>query len=185
MLAGPGSVRLCANAWCYAVLVALLSISYASNAADNFPLRPPDTSSPRATLQGFIQATDDIYRHLAVALEGMPESDRLLPKCRGTASVADALGDASKGFAVPRPERCGAGAAKHRPAERLLQLKEILDRIEVPVFADIPDRDVMAQVSPKRWRLPNTEIDIGVIGKGPVRASIWCPRRRSIACPEF
>jgi MscS family membrane protein len=173
MLAGPGSVRLCANAWCYAVLVALLSISYAANAADNFPLRPPDTSSPRATLQGFIQATDDIYRHLAVALEAYAESDRLYQNAEEQRAVADALGDASKALRFLDLSDVAPVLQNTVPAERLLQLKEILDRIEVPVFADIPDRDVLAQVSPKRWRLPNTE---------PVRASIWCPRRRLIAC---
>ena len=42
-----------------ALLVFLLALPCAANAADKDPLRPPDTSSPRATLEGFIAATDD------------------------------------------------------------------------------------------------------------------------------
>ena len=50
---------------------------------------------------------------------------------------------------------------------RVLQLKEILDRIELPSFDAIPDRDAMARASSKRWRLPGTEIDIALIETGP------------------
>ena len=46
------------------------------------------------------------------------------------------------------------------PVERLLQLKEILDRIEVPAFDEIPDRAAMERMSAKKWRLLNTEIDL-------------------------
>jgi MscS family membrane protein len=52
-------------------------------------------------------------------------------------------------------------------AERALELKEILDRIELPQFDQIPDHDAMAKASAKRWRLPNTEIDIVLIEVGP------------------
>jgi MscS family membrane protein len=50
--------------------------------------------------------------------------------------------------------------------ERVIQLKEILDRIELPSFNDIPDRQTMASSSAKRWRLPDTEIDIILIESG-------------------
>ena len=43
--------------------------------------------------------------------------------------------------------------------ERLLQLKEIQDRIDLPPLADIPDAEAMARLPYKRWRLPGTEID--------------------------
>ena len=104
---------------------------------------------------------------------------------RNCESVADALGDASKALRFLDLSDVAPVLQDTVPAERLLQLKEILDRIEVPVFADIPDRDVMAQVSPKRWRLPNTEIDIGVIEKGP-RAGEYLVSAETIdRLPEF
>jgi MscS family membrane protein len=39
--------------------------------------------------------------------------------------------------------------------ERLIQLKEVLDRIELPAFDDIPDREAMARSSAKKWRWAN------------------------------
>ncbi len=45
-----------ALSWAYAVLIAaLLSLAPAAHATDDNPLRPPDTSSPRATMQGLIE----------------------------------------------------------------------------------------------------------------------------------
>ncbi len=47
------------------------------SASDDYPLRPPDTSSPRATLQGFIERTDEIYSRMQNVMEGYAESGRL------------------------------------------------------------------------------------------------------------
>jgi MscS family membrane protein len=51
--------------------------------------------------------------------------------------------------------------------ERAIELKEVLDRIELPSFEAIPDQDAMARASSKRWRLPGTEIDLALIENGP------------------
>ena len=51
--------------------------------------------------------------------------------------------------------------------ERILQLAEVLNRITVPAVADVPDRETMVRLSSKRWRLPDTEIDIALIENGP------------------
>jgi MscS family membrane protein len=51
--------------------------------------------------------------------------------------------------------------------ERLVQLKEVLDRIDIPAMADIPDQQQMTHNALKRWRLPNTEIDIVLAENGP------------------
>ena len=119
----------------------------AANAADNLPLRPPDTSSPRATLQGFIQTTDDIYRRMAVVLEDYGKSDRLYPSRREQRKQVDALERRVEGFCGSSTyPACAPVLQDTVPAERLLQLKEILDRIEVPAFADIPDREAMARM---------------------------------------
>src|SRR4051794_37584344 len=69
--------------------------------------------------------------------------------------------------------------------ERVIQLKEILDRIDVPAFEDIPDRDTMARISAKKWRLPSTEIDFVLIGDGP-RAGEWLISPETMdRLPEF
>lgn len=74
MVLGTKSVRCSAR-----VILAslLLCIASAAGAVDLYPLRPPDMSSPRATLQGFIAATDEIYRRMAGLLEHYAESNRL------------------------------------------------------------------------------------------------------------
>ena len=148
-----------------AILLGLAPV--AARAADENPLRPADTSSPRATLQGFIESTDHIYRNVTGALESYLASDRLYlgPDERekhrtGFMRASDAMRymDVSQ---VP-PVLLDTVAM-----ERLVQLKEILDRIEMPAIADVPDQQQMAQMASKRWRLPNTEIDIVLVENGP------------------
>ena len=61
-----------------ALLVGILLCSTGSpTAADTGPLSPLDTSSPRATLQGFIETIDGIYAGLADLFDGYAKSDRL------------------------------------------------------------------------------------------------------------
>src|SRR5215472_5768631 len=63
---------------CFATLVGLLSgLCCAAKAADPNPLSPLDTSSPRATLQGFIETVDGIYVGMADVLQEFQNSDQL------------------------------------------------------------------------------------------------------------
>ena len=146
---------------CTAVLVLLLlAIPCAASAADKDPLRPPDTSSPRATLQGFVAATDDAYSRMAGVFRAYGESDRLYPSSEERKNQIAALRDAPKAMQYLDLSNIAPVLKDTIAIERLLQLKEVLDRIDIPAFADIPDAAGMAQLPSKRWRLPNTEIDI-------------------------
>jgi MscS family membrane protein len=49
----------------------------AAEAADPNPLSPADTSSPRATLQGFIGTVDDIYAAMTAVFQEYAESNQL------------------------------------------------------------------------------------------------------------
>ena len=71
------------------------------------------------------------------------------------------------------------------PAERALQLKEVLDRIELPPLQDIPDREAMARASLKRWRLPGTEIDFVLIETGPRAGEFLVSAETVDRLPEF
>jgi MscS family membrane protein len=71
------------------------------------------------------------------------------------------------------------------PIERLLQLKEILDRIELPAWKDIPDADAMARLGSKRWRLPGTEIDFVQIQDGPRAGEYLVSAASMDRLPEF
>ena len=71
------------------------------------------------------------------------------------------------------------------PVERLLQLKEILDRIELPALADIPDAEAMARRALKRWRLPGTEIDFVLMQDGPRAGEYLVSAETMDRLPEF
>lgn len=168
-----------------ALLLCLLAISIAASAADKDPLRPPDTSSPRATLQGFIGATDDAYSRMAGVFEAYGNSDRLYPSAEERRNQMAALKDAPKAMQFLDLSNIAPVLKDTIAIERLLQLKEVLDRIDVPAFADIPDAAAMAQQPSKRWRLPNTEIDIVLEDKGD-RAGEYLVSAATIErLPEF
>jgi MscS family membrane protein len=151
-----------------AVLIGLLlGFSCAPKSADFNPLRPVDTSSPRATLQGFVEAVDELYLHMTGVLKSYTASDRLYftPEERRTQ-----LTNLSKALSAIRSLDTSDILPVLKDAvavERAIQLKEILDRIKLPSFDEVPDRETMAQSSAKRWRLPDTEIDIVLIESGP------------------
>ncbi len=46
-------------------------------------------------------------------------------------------------------------------------LREVLDRIDIPAAAEIPDRAEMTRLGLKKWRVPDTEIDLVLIEDGP------------------
>jgi len=69
--------------------------------------------------------------------------------------------------------------------ERALQLDEVLVRIKLPPVEDIPDSDAVARSGIKRWRLPDTEIDIVLNESGP-RAGEWMFSAATVEqLPEF
>lgn len=163
----------------------LLGIASTAEASGDFPLRPPDTSSPRATLQGFIASTDDIYGRMDNAMEDYVDSDRLYPTTEERRQLVTALNKATKVFRYLDLSGIPPVLRDTVPMERTLQLKEILDRIEVPPFSDIPDQEAMARQSAKRWRLPNTEIDVVRMESGP-RAGEYLVSAATIErLPEF
>ena len=118
------------------------------------PLAPPDTSSPRATLESFREnmrlAFEDAYR-LGVPLD---RQDRL-----ALGRVVETM-DTSE-LPPVRAERSAVEAA--------LMLNDVLDRVSLPDAADIPDRAAMAALppgDPRVWRVPGTEIAIARVGEG-------------------
>ncbi|MDX1488124.1 MAG: mechanosensitive ion channel, partial [Acidiferrobacterales bacterium] len=125
---------------------------------DRFPLEPPDTSSPRATLKTFIDNVNEIYRIYRV--EGLTYKNiwryrNLRPYIYGTLDLSQ----------IPPTQLRSTGVT----AAALI--KEVLDRIEVPPYEDIPDAEAMKALieagEPPRWRIPHTEITIARTKEGP------------------
>jgi MscS family membrane protein len=149
------------------LVVQFIIFASAAAAGDPYPLRPPDTSSPRATLQGFIAALDEAYVRFGVLISKYAASNRLYLSAQEWRSQREALVSGLK--AVQFMDLSQVSPVLHDivAPDRAIQLKEIFDRIEIPPFEEIPDRAAMEGSSAKRWRLPNTGIEIALIENGP------------------
>lgn len=114
-----------------------------------YPLAPPDTSSPRATLKSFL---DEMNKAVAAYKAGQPDhflaSLNLAERCLNLDKEPQAI----------------------RPVLGLytaLYLKETLDRIEMQPLEEIPDVKTVKTQKLTSWTLPHTEITITVSKDGP------------------
>jgi hypothetical protein len=90
----------------------LLGFSSVAKTADVNPLRPIDASSPRATLQGFVDIMDETYSGMADLLKSYAGSDRLYlspDEQKRQMQISEAL-DFVVAFLGRPPARTGATA---------------------------------------------------------------------------
>ena len=122
--------------------------------------RPADTSSPRATLKSFLDAMNGIHG----LIESRQFLDRSDPQYRALLMQALDTFDTSELPVFARADRAGEAA---------FSLKEILDRLEVPLWKDIPDQTAIeAAGGPEQlplWRIPGMRITIARVTEGPQR----------------
>jgi MscS family membrane protein len=144
----------------------ILAFSGAAEAAEVNPLRPVDTASPRETLQDFVVTMDGIYSGMKDILQEYAASQRLYPTSDERRRQVELLSAAAKAIRVLDLSDIPPVLQQTVGPERAIQLKEILDRIELPSFDSVPDRNAAAGLPGKRWRLPETEIDIALIENG-------------------
>ena len=156
-----------------------------ASAAEANPLRPLDTSSPRATLQDFIETIDETYRGVKGNLQEYEASKRLYLTSEQRRKQVEALSGAIKAVKALDLSDVPPVLRETVAPARMIQLKEILDRIELPAFEAIPDRDAMSRASSKRWRLPGTEIDIALIETGPRSGEYLVSAGTVDRLPEF
>ena len=171
---------------CIASLIELIFVlSNVANTADVNPLRPVDTSSPRATLQGFVVTMDEIYLGMKDVLQEYAASQRLYLTPDERRKQFEALSTTAKAIKVLDLSGIPPVLRDTVAPERAIQLKEIFDRIEFPSFESIPDQDAVARASSKRWRLPGTEIDIALIENGPRSGEYLVSADTVDRLPEF
>ncbi|TIH18007.1 mechanosensitive ion channel family protein [Marinifilum sp. JC120] len=132
-------------------LTIIMLLAQQGLASNIFPLEPPDTSSPRATLSSFIHYTDKLYEAATAAEEDVFLEREFLQR-------AERCFDFSK---VPPTLVADVSI------ESVLLLRDILDRIELPDILDIPDKYEVKDHKIKLWRIPHTEITIGRCPDGP------------------
>lgn len=137
------------------------------------PLKPPDTSSPQATLQSFLDNMNRAYRLLMAAHEenqtasGVISSKSVRNIARSAVILFERAVYCLNLDEIPENLKASVGY------EKALQLKEILDRIDLPAVYQIPnaqavEREEELKKYPKtdRWRVPDTDIIIGKVTEG-------------------
>ena len=122
-----------------------------AEAIDVHPLARLNTKSPRATMQNFLETVD---RAFGIQIKDGYRSRRAM----NLLERSEACLDLSK---VPPT------LVKTTGIESVLLLKEILDRIELPPYEEIPDRNTMESRGWSRWTIPHTEITIARVREGP------------------
>ncbi len=146
----------------FAVALVAVCWGYAVAAHDRaHPLAPPDLSSPRATLTNFLALMDRAY--LQWTSERSTEDDRV--EREAIARVAHQFFDLSD---VAPSIRRNVGR------ETAVYIKEVLDRIELPPWDQIPDA-AMIEAKPdglNQWTIPQTEITLVRLKEG-LREGQW------------
>jgi len=135
-------------------------------------LKPPNTSSPRKTLESFIENMNRAYTTLMRAHRKNLQTPGYFP----SEPVRQMERQAEEFFQSGVECLNLSGIPKNLPEigyEGAIMLKEVLDRIELPSFSEIPDEfaidseqdpDIKADMI--RWRIPNTDIIIDRVEEG-------------------
>jgi MscS family membrane protein len=124
------------------------------------PLKPPDRSSPRATLRTFLESADAVGAFVAGEYKSAPTREGS-GRLRSLVQVPIASLDLSETPPAAR-DKLGPYAA--------IAIYETLSRIDIPPFDRIPGADqlkLLAVTDPPRWIIPNTEITLVRVQSGP------------------
>ncbi len=126
------------------------------------PLAACDTSSPRATLESFQRINDiEVHELDRATLRLLEETVRKSMRCL----------DISR---IPRQRIDDDGEAA------VILLQEILDRLELPPFEEIPDAKEARENKLTRWVVPDTELEIALVKEG-AREGEWLFSPRTVA----
>ncbi len=139
------------------------------------PISPPDTSSPRATLESFLvimQAANKLW--LGVRDEFFANDDFFMTQDQKDqlVLVQSLLGKAAQTFDL---SDVPAASRERFSIETVLQLQEIFDRIYLPPVDEIPGlpagssarMDEPGGSLPDRWIIPGTSLTIERMQDGP------------------
>jgi MscS family membrane protein len=167
-----------ATAGVYEDMVGADSSAYTQELQLRNRLKPADTSSPRITLEGFLQSVNVAYKLVTEANQALMATPPRLTRAQAREKEVMALNlleRASETLDLSHvPEALRADVS----IETVLQLKEILDRMLLPPIDAVPDiktvtlarkdaNGVASQIAtPFRWRFPNAPIEIVGITEG-------------------
>lgn len=117
---------------------------------DLHPLRPANTASPRDTLRSFIR-----------------DANELIGDWRRGEMTSTSFHAHHRAVETLDLSTTAHGDSSSVQTLRVMLLKEILDRIPLPAYDQIPDSVAVANGSLTRWTIPDTRITIAQIPDGP------------------
>ncbi|WP_082074764.1 mechanosensitive ion channel family protein [Martelella endophytica] len=137
------------------------------------PISPPDTRSPRATLESFLMILEAANKLWLNVRDGYFDGDTFFmtsQQKKDLVLVQSLLEKAARTFDM---SNIPAASRERASIEVVLQLQEILDRIYLPPTADVPGLPAGAISSddesliPNRWIIPGTSLTIARQTEGP------------------
>ncbi len=135
-------------------VVLLSAAGRTQEAAAPHPLQPSEISTPAATLNSLVDSCNELH---SLIVEGTFVRQREAEVLAASERILDCL-DLSE---LPTDLRSTAGI------QSAIFLKEVLDRIELPKDAEIPDLSGDATASVVRWQIPGTRLAISRAVQGP------------------
>lgn len=135
-------------------------------AADNTPLKPIDTSSPRATLQGFLEFADQSYQAGAGFVNSYLDSSRLYFSDEELETIKQSKQYLKSAERALDTSELAPATISESSRRLMVQLKVVLDHIDLPDINTVPDAQMMTKSEFKYWVIPNTEIRIQRVEKG-------------------
>ena len=150
-----------------ALVLLLLQTSITSASLVKNPLAPPDTSSPQATMRSFAENVNKAAPLLMGAYERYLQEQRLFASISVREQIEEGIILLKQANNCLNLSEVPPALKRDRGVEGVILLKEILARIEVPPYAEIPNAEaVAANDDLTRWRLPQTKIDIVKVESG-------------------
>jgi MscS family membrane protein len=165
--------------------LSLLQASNWAGADEKNPLEPIDTSSPRATLQGYLQFMNEAYSMAAGLVQSYLSSSRLFLSAEEIESIREGIHRQRAAQRVLDTSALPPALVDESSRRIALQLKEILDRIDLPPADAIPDAKAMRSSEFKRWTLPGSEIRIVRVESGPRSGEYLFGAETVERIPEF
>ncbi|WP_262966684.1 mechanosensitive ion channel family protein [Methylobacter psychrophilus] len=149
------------------------------------PLKPIDTSSPRSTFKGFLELMNKGYVKGVGTVESYLASSRLYLSPEEVATIKRTMNYQESARRTLDLSELPPAMVGESSRQLAIQLKEVIDRIDLPPIESIPDTQAMAKSEFKRWTLPNSEIRIQRVEKGPrIGEYLFTPETLS-RIPEF
>lgn len=139
----------------------------ATSFLERYPISPPDTSSPRATIESFLLIMGEAERLWVGARSSLASRPGSAPNATEQRAIALADVLLHKAMEVFDFSRIPKSSLEADSLVAVLQFKEILDRVALPDLGDIPGAaagtfaDAKAQqVLPGSWTIPYTDLTI-------------------------